>query len=377
MHLLLIATATLLISFDGLRPDQISAETTPHLDRFRQEGVFARMTPVFPSSTFPNHATLATGCWPAEHGIVSNHFLDPVRGRFDKDGDATWLSCEPIWARAERKGKRTAVYTWPFAHTPWRGVRPTYSVSYREALGRAGWKKKKVNGQGQWRQILDWLKLPPSSRPELILGYFPAADHAGHRYGPFATGTLQALKKTDEKFGAFLEALRRENLLETTNIILVSDHGMGLGSGAIPIDDDLKRLRLILGKGAWKEARSANTVIHFYFKEKKLVPQAFSFLKKIPNVSVYSAGRFPRRFHCENPRSGDLILTANPPHFFANSRKGSKTLKGFHGYDPSYAAVHAFFSARGPAFRKRGAATQPMRAVDIAPMVAKILGVSK
>jgi predicted AlkP superfamily pyrophosphatase or phosphodiesterase len=33
---------------------------------------------VFPSSTFPNHVSIASGLYPESHGIVSNNFWDPV-----------------------------------------------------------------------------------------------------------------------------------------------------------------------------------------------------------------------------------------------------------------------------------------------------------
>ena len=71
----------ILLSWDGLRHDFPDRGTFPGLKRMEQAGVRAgRLTPVFPSNTFPAHVSLATGTYPDRHGIVDNHFL-PGRKR--------------------------------------------------------------------------------------------------------------------------------------------------------------------------------------------------------------------------------------------------------------------------------------------------------
>lgn len=52
---------------------------TPFFDRMAREGVKATMIPSFPSKTFPNHYTIATGLVPDHHGIVANTFWEPQR----------------------------------------------------------------------------------------------------------------------------------------------------------------------------------------------------------------------------------------------------------------------------------------------------------
>lgn len=36
------------------------------------------MYPSYPSKTFPNHYTIATGLYPESHGIVDNEVYDPT-----------------------------------------------------------------------------------------------------------------------------------------------------------------------------------------------------------------------------------------------------------------------------------------------------------
>ena len=68
----------ILISSDGFRWDYLGRVPTPNLDRLIANGVRAHsLKPSFPSKTFPNHYTLVTGLYPANHGIIDNTIYDP------------------------------------------------------------------------------------------------------------------------------------------------------------------------------------------------------------------------------------------------------------------------------------------------------------
>ena len=63
----------LLIVWDGLRPDMITAERTPFLHRMAGQGVFCQAShAAYPTSTRVNSASLTTGCYPGRHGIADN-----------------------------------------------------------------------------------------------------------------------------------------------------------------------------------------------------------------------------------------------------------------------------------------------------------------
>ncbi|GLR89694.1 alkaline phosphatase family protein [Bradyrhizobium iriomotense] len=62
-----------IVTLDGLRGDMISEQTTPKLVSFaRQAERFADYRTVFPSCTRVVSASLATGCYPARHGLQGN-----------------------------------------------------------------------------------------------------------------------------------------------------------------------------------------------------------------------------------------------------------------------------------------------------------------
>ncbi len=73
---------TVVISCDGFRWDYAEMYDTPFLDLMSRQGVKGELVPSFPSKTFPNHYTLATGLRPEHHGIIANSFLDTMASRF-------------------------------------------------------------------------------------------------------------------------------------------------------------------------------------------------------------------------------------------------------------------------------------------------------
>ena len=64
----------ILISIDGFRYDYFEKYQPMNLNRLAKKGVRAKwMIPSFPTKTFPNHYTIATGLYPEHHGIIENN----------------------------------------------------------------------------------------------------------------------------------------------------------------------------------------------------------------------------------------------------------------------------------------------------------------
>ncbi|RYR67010.1 hypothetical protein Ahy_A03g013230 isoform A [Arachis hypogaea] len=107
----------ILISSDGFRFGYQFKTPTPNIARLIANGTEAEtgLIPVFPSLTFPNHYSIATGLYPAYHGIVNNHFLDPHSGDAFYMGaiDPKWWLGEPLWETVVKNGLNAATYFWP------------------------------------------------------------------------------------------------------------------------------------------------------------------------------------------------------------------------------------------------------------------------
>jgi predicted AlkP superfamily pyrophosphatase or phosphodiesterase len=69
------APYVVLVSFGGFRWDYQDEYAMPNFNRVAAAGVRAeRMTPVFPTKTFPSHYSIATGMYAENHGLVGNRF---------------------------------------------------------------------------------------------------------------------------------------------------------------------------------------------------------------------------------------------------------------------------------------------------------------
>ena len=109
---------TVIISLDGLRWDYLDTYDVPFMNQLAREGVKAVMQPSFPSKTFPNHYTLATGLTPDHHGIIANIFWDREKGveyslsNKETRADSHYYGGDPVWLTAKHQGVKTATVFW-------------------------------------------------------------------------------------------------------------------------------------------------------------------------------------------------------------------------------------------------------------------------
>jgi predicted AlkP superfamily pyrophosphatase or phosphodiesterase len=351
----------LLISIDGMRHDYPERAGAATFQRLAREGVRARrLVPPFPASTFPSHATLATGCYAERHGILNSRFLDRSRGEFDRSDDPGWLECEPLWVTAQKQGIHSAVLNWVGSYGPWRGVEASRHSSGYESL----------SDRESVRRIVEWLELPASDRPRLMMAYLSGVDHVGHTQGPDSPEVLRGVVSVDRVLAFLLKEISRRGLSERANLILVTDHGMAESAGRVDPGSVLRRGRLrhrLIASGG-----SANV----YLDRPSDGDKAFSMLSRMPHLEVFRPAALPRELRYGFPgRTGDLVLLATPGFEIGGEggypREQLKGIHGFRGTEPSMAGV---FYARGPAFRA-GAEIDRLEAVDIAPLACAVLGI--
>ena len=189
----------ILVSLDGFRYDYAEKYRAENIRALGAAGAAARegMIPAYPSLTFPNHYTLATGLYPEHHGIVANNFYDAQRKQTYRLGDpatvtdGSWYGGTPIWVLAEQQGMRAACFFWPGSEAEIQGTRPSYYMKYDD----------KVPDDARVQQVLAWLRLPAERRPHLITVYFADVDHAGHEYGPESEEVRTAVQVVDREIG--------------------------------------------------------------------------------------------------------------------------------------------------------------------------------
>ena len=348
----------ILISLDGTRPADLEGADLPTLTALRRRGAWAsRMLPVFPSSTFPNHVTLVTGVTPDVHGIVSNAFVDPERGEFDKDADPSWLLAEPLWSIAAQHGVVSASYHWVGSEGPWRSGRgPRFWMPFDE----------KVPEQKKVKQILAWLA-GPEPRPRLVTAWFRGADAPAHRTGLETPGVRRALREQDAALGRLVAGLDASGAFAHTTLLIVSDHGMAPVSRRIDLGAALRTAGVkgkVYGAGGMATVSFENGRD---FLERTLSVASGLGLKAWPREET------PPDLHARHPRFGDVVVVA--PIGFAIQSARTPPMYGAHGYPPQEPAMGALFLAVGRG-APAGAELGELRSLDVAPTVLRLLGLA-
>ncbi len=361
------SSTVVLIGLDGFHPSYLERPPSQHLRELAEAGVRARwLIPVFPTLTFPNFYSMATGLYPEHHGIVSNTMEDSVLGRFalrDTTAvrDPRWWGGEPIWATAVRQGKRAATFFWPGSDVAIGGVRPTWYKVF----------DARVPNTVRVTQVLDWLALPSDRAPALITVYFGDADDAGHRFGPDAPETDAAIARVDSAVGAIVSGIRQRGLEERVNLVVVSDHGMArVDSGRlIYLDDVLDPATVeIVDQGALLSLSPRPGTADSVFRA----------LARVPQLQVYRKQDMAKYHYGNHPRIPDIVAVADES--WRVTTRGvaairSRLSRGAHGYPPETPSMRAIFLARGPAFKK-GVTVPPFQNIHVYALLAHLLGVT-
>lgn len=359
----------ILISADGFRYDYLQKYEAAHLLDFAEKGISAKaMIPSFPTITFPNHWSIITGLYPANHGLIDNFFYDYQREKFyamsskDNAEDGSWYGGNPLWGLAEKQGMLSASMMWVGSASDAGGTRPTYYYPYHEKFSPA----EKVE------KVVDWLKLPENIRPHFITLYFPEVDGSGHRFGPESAETESAVRLIDAAIKNLVDKV--EGLgLENVNYIFVSDHGMI----KVEVENPLEIPQLLFDKTRF-DFYNAQTLLRIVVKNPAEVKSVYRELKKnkTEDYEVFLAKRFPRELkfstrHDRYNRIGHILLVPNAPKIFLE--KGKKTSLGKHGYNPyQVPEMKSIFVAFGPAF-KNNKEIGEFKNINIYPIVTEIL----
>ena len=363
----------ILISLDGFRWDYVDRFKPPNLRNFIEEGVKAEsLIPTYPSKTFPNHYSIATGMYPDKHNILGNSFYDhkkkatySINSR-EAVEDGSYYAGTPIWVQAALSGMVTASYFFIGSEAEIQGYRPSNYYNF----------DGKVTHETRVNQVLEWLALPEKTRPHFITLYFADMDNTGHKFGPNNNEKLKkTLFKLDKTFGALFKGIKDSGL--SVNTIIVSDHGMVdiKTDNYIPID--------LIKNDEHYLAIENGSLINIHPKNLDQTADIFNTLKDIAknnHFKVYKTENTPGfEYIPQNKNWGSIQLVADKGYYFYKNQSIDKKIKnghdisGHHGFDPANKEMHGIFYANGPAFNK-GQTVPSFKNIHIYPIMCKILG---
>lgn len=255
--------AVLLITLDTTRADRLGYEfggvRTPHLDRLAREGlVFGQAYSTAPT-TLPAHASMLTGLYPSEHGVHENARYLPDRferlaTRFQRQGFATaaLVSGYPL-AREFGLARGFDVYDDDF---PGNGAERRAGATTAAA--------KDYLGKHQNEKLFLWVHYYDP--------HFPYAPPEPFRSEYEKEPYLGEIAFMDHALGDLLRAFEERFQGRPTRVVVVGDHGEGLGEHGEKFHGHLLyqgalRVPLILHgsgieAGTWEKPVSVRDVFH-------------------------------------------------------------------------------------------------------------------
>ncbi|HAM97873.1 MAG TPA: alkaline phosphatase family protein [Marinilabiliales bacterium] len=356
---------TVVLSLDGFRWDYQSKVQTPWFDSITKMGVKAEgLQPSFPSKTFPNHYTIATGLYPGNHGLISNSFYAPDVDDYYAIGDRSKVENgefylgEPIWVTAEAQNVISANYFWVGSEAKIKGYQPTY------------WKKYDHNFPYLQRadSVIHWLNLPYEKRPHLVMWYLDKTDGIGHDFGPDSPQIQQTVAMLDSLIGYFMQQMSRLAIKDSINFIIVSDHGMGKidTTRVVYLNDYLKN--------PWIDTAIGNNPFILMHPQKNCKDSILTALANVAGVKAWDKAVLPERFHYkQSKRVSEVVIVADSAWSVTYSHKKKKHYDaGTHGYDNLNKDMYGIFYATGPDF-KSGYDAGLLYNVDIYNLLASLL----
>jgi predicted AlkP superfamily pyrophosphatase or phosphodiesterase len=410
------ASPVLMISLDGLRPDDVTeAEArgieVPQLRALMKAGAYATgVTGVLPTLTYPSHTTLVTGVAPAEHGVSNNLTFDPqVRNQQGWYWYASDVRVPTLWQAAHAAGLKTANVHWPVTvgaagideNLPqiWRTGTPD-DAKLLAALATPGLLPRLEAKLGAYEPGIDetvegdavrvkFAQAILADRPAFTTVYLAGIDHAEHHGGPGSPEAVATIEKTDVLVGQLVASARAA--MPDVTVVVVSDHGF------LPVATDINLFAPFVAAGlitmgpdgkvaSWQAepwiAGGTASVVVADPNDNAVLAKVTALVGKLAADPRYHIAQVLDR--AETQRRGgpaEAVLTIAMEPGFETGRDPAAPLsapasyKGMHGYMPDLAAMRSTLIVAGPSLRRRGNLGQvDMRAV--APSIAHILGVA-
>jgi hypothetical protein len=409
---------TLVVFFDGLRPDYITEENMPNLYAFSKSGCHGKQHhSVFPTVTRVNASSFSTGSYPGTHGLIGNtvyfpfvdkkNFLNTgAYGDLLKINDATQgqlLTAVTLGEVLQQAGAKMMVFS---SGSTGQALMQNHKVSggavvnpglilpesFKEKIsaeiGAPPANAEPNTAQHQWvtnALIKYGLTL---DGPLVSTIWYSDPDGVAHDDGIGAPSSMESIKIVDTEFGRILASLKEKKLDKNFNIIISADHGFATYVGKTDVTE------FLIGQGLKKDKESEDVMVvagAIYVKDhdtaviQKIISKLqaeewvggiFTRGKKAGDVHGSIAGTlsFESIHWNHEERTADILVDEN-----WDDRKNDKGYPGAsfsmgvagHGGLSPYEVKIALL-ASGPSFRKSFSSELPTSNVDIAPTILAI-----
>ena len=383
------------VSVDGMppafymRPDDFGLKV-PNLRRLVAEARYAEaVETIYPSTTYPAHASLVTGARPRDHGIYSHlDSRDPTHDPRPWMWLASSIRVPTLWEKARAHGLTTAALSWPVtvgaaidwnipevwdphAADPFRDLEtvarcatPGLLKEVIEALG-----KDTLDPTADRARAEALIHLLGRYRPNLALAHFVEFDQKAHRFGPFSPEALGAIESADTELGRIQDTMDSLGAPEGIALAVLSDHGFVPVSREAAPTAVLKEVGLFGRTSAGRLQIKRLGAIHaggcfaVYWLEEPDRSSRRALEKAVDRLlntgAVAAVVNRDRLSVLGADPDAELILEAARGFYFSNRFDGESVRepspdRGAHGYLPDTPGLEGSFLLKAPNAESRG-----------------------
>ncbi len=398
----------IVLSLDALGDiDAKYFEQMPGFKHMIESGAYVRrMRSVFPSLTYPCHASILTGRYPKDHGVINNLLLQPSKNKMDWYWYEKDIEGDTLLRAAKRRGLKTATFLWPVSahgnidynvaeiipHRPWHNQMIVSALNSSMPLlfdlnKRFGHMRNGIE-QPQLDEFTEacMLHVLKKYAPDLTMTHYIAVDEFKHRYGTKSEKVVESIRTYDQRIQNVIEYIEQAGEKDY-NLVVLSDHSQIDLKIGLRVNVFLRDKGLITTKTpgvVWKYdviMHEAGGSAYIYSKKKdkrsleKLRGLLEEFQKEYGGIRRIYTGEEAADLGADPECS--FLLDAESGWYFLQDMNGEIIEPNYpkhvatHGYGPDRPDYSAVFFGLGPAFRH--GVLEDARLIDIAPTLSRIM----
>ncbi|MFZ7943134.1 alkaline phosphatase family protein [Neobacillus sp. 19] len=412
----------IIISFDCLSAlDYPILKDLPHFQSLLKNGTYVEnVETIYPSVTYPCHATIVTGNYPNRHGVINNTLLQPGRPSPDWNWYRNCIQGTTLYDEAKKANLTTAALLWPvtgkanidynmpeiFANRPWQNQ---ILVSLMSGTPSFQWDLNKRYGhirKGLSQPELDDFVLESAvdtiktKKPNLLMVHFTDLDTQRHDHGFSSEEAIAAIHRHHKRLGRILAALHESGIHENATVAVLGDHSALDEHKAVNLNVLLHKKNLI-------STNTKGKIINWQAYCKSCDGSAYIYIKDQHNSTVLHQVKHLLDSLLDDPESGiERVLTgaqaaekgadgtcafmieACRGYYFLEDLKGDyiKTITredatadkkytlACHGYSPEKENYGTILMAAGKGIQST--ILSSIRLVDEGPTFARLLGIT-
>lgn len=411
----------IVVSLDAVSTDDLKyLRKLPNFSKLIEEGALIKnVETVYPSLTYPAHATIITGRKPNNHNIINNTFLDINRDEPEWYWNSKNIKGETLYDLVENRGLKACSILWPvtgkskitYNMPEISCTRPWHNQIIRSLM--AGSKMYQFimnNRHGHLRKgiaqpYLDNFATEVAKdtiinyKPNLMLLHLVDVDSQKHYKGNNSEEIIAAFERHDKRIGEIINSLEIADILDDSTVILLGDHSQLECNKMIRLNTLLKENNLIkvdkndLIVSYDAIAKSCDGSSYIYLKDKydencrRLV---FSIIEDIMQenenpIEFFLSGEEAEKMGADSKCS--FMVEAKEGYYFVDEWKGNfiedinedeigklpHRMKSVHGYSPTKENYTTFFLAFGKNVKK-GFYLEEGKLINHGQTLAKFLG---